>query len=1024
MKITFKRCIAAFTLLSSPGLVNAANELVVNINEAGNAASGLLVVLDSGVEKAVESKGMLYFDLSPGGHSLQLKQGESTLHTVRFNAAKGQFVDINVDLSDAENPRSVVENYFAIETASQRAGAATGVVGGRISVDGVPLVGAVIELQGTKFTTTTDANGAYRLEVPRGIYTVVVKHDEIGERETTDFRVVSNVEKQANLAFAAAEPKTSATIEEIVVMGSMQGSAFLDSERFSSNVVNTLGIEKLARFGDADVASAVVRAPSVTVQDSQYVFIRGLGDRYVSATLNGATLPSTNPSKRTVPLDLFPSNLVEQLDIRKTFIASMPGESTGGNLVINTRTFPSEEGGKLSVSLGYVDGITGEQVYVDPLRSENSFEFLGWDDGARDTSGTAKAVSKVLDYKDFYPVSVQNELGRVAALSIKDNFHLDQDKATPNLSLGINYGDGFYIENIDGELGYFVAANYKNGWSQKTEGIERSYGGDDFSRIEDDFEFEKVTNEISLSGLISIGLNVGNSTYESNTLVSRVTESSVNYKEGEDGDAGEPSIRWTIEWEERQFVSQQFTGEHVVGENEEWTLDWQGTISQAQRYAPDRREVRFDLTDTTGIYELQRSNVYRQYDELTDDNSDIAANARYNFAANGGWDSELSFGVQLISRERDSDSDSFGFTGGQSSVDEHAPNLLVSDVINGSTITGNTATGYTFQDKTLPSDSYEADMDLNSLYTSLDTTWDSKYQLIVGVRYEDFEQTTDTFLLQGAQEATQSNIDEKSTLPSLSFNWFYKDDEQLRFAISRTVARPDFKEASNAVFYDDEDGARIRGNPDLKISDVTNFDIRWEKYWSDLETLSVALFYKDMTDPIERVVQNASGTAGNTRTFKNVDSADVTGIEVDGRVDFPLNDGETQSIFVSGNASILDTEVSLIGGEKRNLQGAPDYTVNLILGYDDIENGHEVTLLFNQNGDTITDVGVNGLPNVIEEPRLVVDVNYKYHWSEELIFKVKAKNILDKEVERTQGGNIYRQYKKGMELSAGFDWNF
>jgi len=212
--------------------------------------------------------------------------------------------------------------------------------------------------------------------------------------------------------------------------------------------------------------------------------------------------------------------------------------------------------------------------------------------------------------------------------------------------------------------------------------------------------------------------------------------------------------------------------------------------------------------------------------------------------------------------------------------------------------------------------------------------------------------------------------------------------------------------------------------PLLEVSDVTNYDIRWEKYFSGQESVSFALFYKDMEDPIERVVQPASGTAGNSRTFQNADRAEVKGIEIDARKDFALNSSFTKSLFLAGNVSVIDSEVVLVGGETRALQGAPDYSFNVILGYDDISNGQEFTLLFNQNGETIVDVGVSGQPDIIEEPRLDVDLNYKYYISDALTFRIRIEDLLDSDIEFTQGGNIFQKYNTGQRFVAGVDWNF
>jgi outer membrane receptor protein involved in Fe transport len=246
----------------------------------------------------------------------------------------------------------------------------------------------------------------------------------------------------------------------------------------------------------------------------------------------------------------------------------------------------------------------------------------------------------------------------------------------------------------------------------------------------------------------------------------------------------------------------------------------------------------------------------------------------------------------------------------------------------------------------------------------------------------------------------------------------------LRFAVSQTVARPDFKEAANATFYDNEFNFRVRGNPFLEISEVINADLRWEWYPSDVTNLSVAAFYKDMDKPIERVVQPASGTAGNSRTFQNSDSAELYGVEIDGRTEFLLSDDYGQTIFVSVNAAFIESEVTSEGQEDRALQGQPEYTANLIIGYDNIERGHQLTLLLNQNGKSIADVGVSGQPDVFLEPRLDLNLVYRNNISDSLVLKAKVQNLLDEEYEYTQGGNVFQTYERGIGVQVAFDWNF
>jgi outer membrane receptor protein involved in Fe transport len=201
-------------------------------------------------------------------------------------------------------------------------------------------------------------------------------------------------------------------------------------------------------------------------------------------------------------------------------------------------------------------------------------------------------------------------------------------------------------------------------------------------------------------------------------------------------------------------------------------------------------------------------------------------------------------------------------------------------------------------------------------------------------------------------------------------------------------------------------------------------DVRYQFFWDDVDNFSVGVFYKDFDDPIERVVQPASGTAGNTRTFENADSATLYGIELEARKEWAFGTSMAQSFFVSGNLSWIDSEVDLPNGETRALQGQPEYIANLILGFDDIERNQELTLLLNQVGDTIVDVGVSQQPDIILEPRLDLTMNYRWYFADNWQFLFKGENLLDSEVEFTQGGNVFQQYKTGRQYTFGLNWNF
>ena len=1050
---------------------NAADELALFVVNGSEISDGTSIALDGVDAGRTGRDGFFNADLSDGTHVLTVTATSGETSTVRWSNGSGQLVDVVVDLASPQSAR--VDVYSRVESSAERRDAGSGRVVVDVRKGVAPAANQMVIFSSGEGAVNSDGNGRVEKSLPRGLYTV----SAAGQSRTV--RVLAGVTRAVRLnlpaedeAFAIELP----SLEEVFVVATFDPNDFEVSERDTANIVDTIGVEMLTRFGDSDVASAVLRAPGISVQDDQYVFIRGLGDRYVTSTLNNATMPSTNPTKRTVPLDLFPSSFVSQLDIKKSFLPYMPGETTGGNLVINTKTFPDEPGGSVSVSMGAVSGLTGQTVAVDSL--EGDFDIIGWDDGTREEDIVVQAVVELLTAGTFvaddgntYTLdqNLRGELGRLAGIQIKDGWDPAFESTTPDAGLSLNYGDLFYFD--DAELGFYAAANYSNEWSMNDKGIRRSYTASGF--LADDQVFKSATNNIDASGLLSVGLNIGDTTLEWNNFVSRSTAAFFERSVGEEGDEFQSIYGHTSQWEERQYLSTQLLGSHFLNETGSVFGEWQLTASQAKRYVPGRVDVRFrtaqqntdadtlradyDFSQSNGRqtallqgFNFEPGNSNKRWDELIDNNFDASFDVTWDFLDDGDSFASLRLGAQAIYREREADSATYGyFKDSRNATLRSAPNVLVSDVIyvcgegegtvscplvvaeNGDVspalggVQDNARTGYLFAIRTAVSDEYTAELNYNSVYAMVDYTLGLDWQVIAGVRYEMYDQTTDTFdLTTGAP--VQGVIDESVALPSLGINWFYAEDQQLRLAVSQTIARPDFKEASNAVYFDNEFNVRVRGNKDLQTSDILNVDLRWEWYFGDNDddVLSVAAFYKDMTDPIERVVQPASGTAENSRTFQNSDSAELYGIEVEGRKEFLIGGSYDQTVFVSFNAAYIESEVLALNQAARPLQGQPEYTGNIVMGYDDFLGGHQLTLLYNQNGASIADVGVSGAPDVYLEPRGELNLVYRYDLSDSATLKLKIENILNEPVEYTQGGLVFQRYEKGSAVSMSFDWHF
>ena len=1013
-------------LALSPGAM--ASELMMYVFGDEGPASGITIAVDDR-QGVTNASGQVEMTLSQGGHRVTLSDQGDEIHSFRFNSGQGQNVDVAVRLSDDEAPEVSVETYDPRESLSEREGSVKGVVQGEITSreTGAALSGARVSVPGSDYAATTDVNGRFSLELPRGIYDLSIAHPEYGNSTVEDVRVVSNVTR--NNQYALSVSGDGGPVEEVTTVASYQPDTVSEQQRTSDSVLDVIGSEQLARFGDSNAADATRRSVGVNVSEGKFVFVRGLGGRYTTTTLNGSSLPSTDPSRRTTPLDLFPAGVLDQVEVRKAFTPDMPGDSSAGNVQLETRSAPEQDFLKLSLGLGANTRITGDSVITDPANGDT--DFFGYDDGTRKMPGLVNGLTA---FGRINPGEYENaQLTELMGQSFERNLEAQKETINPDFSVGLSGGQE--ISRGNNLYGIFGALSYDNSWSVKDEGVENTFaaagsGGELSPRNK--FEFFESEHNVDLGGMLALGAELGlNHELESTTLLSRKTETQTRQTSGLAGENEEQLREIEFDYEERQFLSQQFAGEHFLPDYNDLLVEWQYTYSQADRYAPDRRTIRFDtLKSNDGRLVFNDSAFSRRFDDLTDENNDASVDFTLPVYSGDSVMADLKSGLSATRRNRESKTARFSYDWRGDANDEldlirQQPTPGANDVLSDENIAEDR---FVLQNITAPSDRYEADLDINAAYLMTDMDLYDSFRLVTGARVESAEQSVDTFDTDGAPVNT--GFDETDVLPSVNLTWFMNPDMQMRFGYSQTISRPDFKEMANASFFDPVFGFTVRGNPDVESSEVDNFDVRWEWYLSNTDTLTVGAFYKDLSQPIERIIIPSGGSAlQGTRSFANAEEGEIQGVEVDFRKEFPLDDALSQTLFLQANASLIDSEVTLPersseNRDTRELQGQADSTMNIALGYDHLDSGQEVTLLFNRNGESIQDASRGDLPSVIEEPVNQLDLTYKKRFSSELSVDAKIENLLDEETEFTQGDNTFFKYSPGLSLSVGADWNF
>jgi hypothetical protein len=955
-----------------------AGEAVFYVTEEGNPVSDLAITVN-GKQKLVRSNGFISFDIDEGDHQVEYSQLGAWAGETTFSTSANQTAEIQVELLGGEALTEV--NVFADNATT------TGILAGYLiskeTASGV--VGAKVSLS-KELETVTNQQGYFEFEVLRGAYEVSVDHEEYGQKKIRNLRVLANVATEINVNMSMSG---DGIIEEVVAIGIYVANTVTAQERDSSAVLDSIGSEQFARFGDSNAASALKRIAGVAISDGKYVVVRGLNERHTAVMLNGASLPSPDPSRRVVPLDIFPSTILDGIDVQKNFTPDVYADSSGGAVKLTTKNFPQEFEGKISASLGYVDGLT---LSDRDVQQSESLDLLGF--GSEDDRALPRSN---------------------AINQFPSNFGTQETSIAPNTSVELSLGDTL-ADNNDYSIGYTGSVKYSNEWS-KQERKTNSYIFEGGKLVNDDeYEEERISNNINLGAGISLGLITANHGFSSNSMVLRQTLAENTMKEGIGGDQDQESIGYKLGWYERQFLFQQFTGNHYFPDMLDTEIKWQTSFSQASLDAPDERSYTFERDpEEDELYELTWSQVDRVYSELTDTNTDFSTDFSSLMFANDALEARLNYGFGSFSRKRDVDGSRVGYiANGNTSV--YAGNFDIDYIIDDGSAQGRIET----QDESAEADDYDATWDLTSYYLSTDINMAEYFNVLFGVRAEVSEMIVNTTATGNSSEPIKAMVEDDDIFPSISATFHVYDDVQIRAAYYQTKNRPDFRELASAQYVDPDSGDIFSGNPRLVSAEIDNMDLRAEWYFSDSESISLAYFMKDFTNPIEKTLS----TGGDVFTFRNGSEGEISGIELDFRKDI---DFINYSTFIAGNLALIDSEVELEVDtviKKQAMQGQADKLANLQVGFDHLATGIEATLVINHQGKSLDTVAPGILPDVMSEPRTEVNFNVKKQVLEDSSIRLKVKNITDEKVELTQGGKNYRSYYKGMEVSIGFGMNF
>lgn len=905
--------------------------------------------------------------------------------------------------------------------------------------NGQAVVGARIYVSGTPIELKTDDQGFYQIELAPGDYAVSILHPDFSTQTIDQITIGSKVELEKNFELTPAGLELE---EFVVIVPHIEGSlaSVIEERRNSASVTDVLGADQIAKTGDSSAAGALKRVTGLTLVDGKFIYVRGMGERYSSTLLNGATVPSPDPTRRVVPLDLFPTSVVSNIAVQKSFSVSMPGEFGGGTVDLRTRGIPDAGFLKFTAKMAYLDGTT----WSDGLTYDGgSRDWTGFDDGSRQLPGDisdALANTRLREATRFNPEGFTQEEIQQFGQSLNRGWDPSIEQIGPNYSLGLSFGDRYELNGFD--LGFRSALGYKNNWDNSTE-IRREYTAslddneDILLSIRKDNILETTQREISANAFFTAEIAHGEGQHlQLTSLYVRQTEDEARIEEGINRSLGsDSSIRRTrLLWEEKDLFANQLSGSHLISYLNGFKLDWQYTQARARRYAPNERNFRFDDIDGTGDFEYSTfgdsNNII--FSNLRDDSKDALIRASLPIQFADFYDGLISFGVSRLTRDRDSNIRRFKYLLGRTGLSEID---LVDDSLDNILTDENIQPGwFNLSESTQQSDAYTAAQTVRSRYLELDSTLFEDFRLTVGARQEKNQQTVINVprLIPDA-EPVEASLETSDTLLASALTWQITDKQQFRISYGDTLTRPDFRELSDSPFRDPVTDIDTIGNPELQPTEIRNLDVRWEWYPAQGETFSLAWFKKDFTNPIETILLPGENLL---LTLANADSAVNQGYEIEGRKSLSfvsnwLDQDWLNMVYISSNVAIIESEIILAEGtaqaqtnQSRPLQGQSPYTFNFQIGYDNEEKGINATLVFNTFGERITSVGVSGKPDIYEQAFNQLDFVYRQKLNDKLSIDLQLKNILDSLAETTQGDEITRSYHKGRALSLSFSYQF
>lgn len=983
-----------------------------------------------------DADGFASASLPEGSYQLQViaKDGATPLAFARKNflikAGEESQIILALDKSnafsfaDSEAPKS--KEKASSNVANVQSGFVTLILSS--SEDNKPVVGAKVFVRGQDIELVSDAKGQVTIKAPATEQTLSVIHSDFSA-QTLPVLFVANetLTKAISLTPAAME------LEEFVVLApNVEGSiaSVMAEEKNSDSIANVIGSEQMSKQGDSNAASALKRVAGITIVGGKNIYVRGLGDRYSATELNGMSLPSPDPVRRTVPLDMFPSGVIGSLQVQKSFSPDITGAFGGGYVNVRTKTKNDEDYVKFQLGLE-AHSSAGESA--TSYRGSDS-DWSGYDTSYRAFNGKLQSI--------MTPV-VGQPAPSISTLSNEELQNMTTHRTYNKESVDVPYGGDIALEvskNITladaHKISVLGTYSYKN-TAELREYTSYDYiiasTGEQYTTPDNTATNNLYKNTIQHGGMLNLGYEYENFDAKYTKLYVLNTLDQTRSIEGTFGENNSAEQQNYLEWHERELDINQ------INLGLDYRLWLQNRVevgaqtATASEYVPNDVIYDYRKLNNSDVYAFVRnqSNLEFLNRETEDDLTSFYLKNKTNIELFSDED-YLEIGISVEDKKR---------------VGRVQKLSVRSSLTNESITSDGIDTIMNYEDPeelsydltTQPKDNYNARLERSAIYVKSMLKPSENFDVTFGARKESLIQTIDQFATEGNIVVTEQNkLDFEKILPSFSAKYSINESHQFKFAYGKTFIYPDFREFVDSEFIHPEFVAKVAGNPDLIETDIDSYDLQYGYYFDDIDNITVSTFYKELLNPIEDVRTFTTSTLDRF-SFENSHAATIMGLELSWYKNLSFIDGMFKDFIFSGNYTNLQSAVILTPEQKvkfvtseRGLQGLSPEVINLSLTYQN--DDRSLNLSYNKMSERLMRIALKngdvvlGLDEYEIPPQLLdftwIEKFYSEMIGSDLTMAFKIKNILDDETTWVQGDLTTLKYKTGQSYSLSLSAKF